>query len=231
MREITIGRSRENEIVIDDASVSRRHATLYINNNGYSITDHNSTNGTYVNGNRIHGSVSIQTNDIIKIGNSILPWRNYISGPIKAEVKVHTNPLLSNFKSPIQKSLKSKNSSITTALITTISLIIVVVIFSSIKKSDTKKIIGNWECIDNCYDIDEMEFEEDHNDKDVKCRLKRDESIKGTWTIDEENKRLTLSFDETTVYNYKFKKSKLYLRRVEGKGELSEKEIEFKLDK
>ena len=33
MREITIGRSRENEIVIDDASVSRRHATLYINNN------------------------------------------------------------------------------------------------------------------------------------------------------------------------------------------------------
>ena len=76
---MSIGRSKECQILIDDISVSRRHATLIISEGTYQIIDNNSTNGTYVNGSKIHGSRSLQHNDILKVGNVIIPWRNYIN--------------------------------------------------------------------------------------------------------------------------------------------------------
>ena len=79
MKELSIGRSRECQILIDDISVSRRHATLIISEGTYQIIDNSSTNGTYVNGSKIHGSRSLQHNDILKVGNVIIPWRNYIN--------------------------------------------------------------------------------------------------------------------------------------------------------
>ena len=49
-RSITIGRAPDNMIVIDDPSVSSRHALLELSGDNYRLKDLESTNGTKVNG-------------------------------------------------------------------------------------------------------------------------------------------------------------------------------------
>ncbi len=46
----TIGRAPENDIFLDDVTVSRKHAEISKGNNGYQVKDLGSLNGTYVNG-------------------------------------------------------------------------------------------------------------------------------------------------------------------------------------
>ena len=77
MKQFTIGRSKDNDITIDDASVSRHHATIIQTASGIVISDNGSSNGTFVNGNRIHGEQALSTNDILKLGTVLIPWRNY----------------------------------------------------------------------------------------------------------------------------------------------------------
>ena len=77
MKQLTIGRSKDNDITIDDASVSRHHATIIQTASGIVISDNGSSNGTFVNGNRIHGEKVLSTNDILKLGTALVPWRNY----------------------------------------------------------------------------------------------------------------------------------------------------------
>ena len=78
MQELTIGRSPDNSIIINDTTVSRRHATLIIAQNEFSIKDLGSANGTFVNGMRVAGVSRLQANDILKVGNSVVPWMNYV---------------------------------------------------------------------------------------------------------------------------------------------------------
>ena len=81
MRIITIGRSRSNDVVLSDISVSRQHAQISCSDYGaYSITDCNSKNGTYVNGQRISGTVTLNENDFVRIGNNTIPWKQYFIG-------------------------------------------------------------------------------------------------------------------------------------------------------
>ena len=48
----TMGRARDCNLIIDNNQVSRLHATLEWDHEQVVITDHNSTNGTFVNGER-----------------------------------------------------------------------------------------------------------------------------------------------------------------------------------
>ena len=78
MKVITIGRSSQNEVVLLDDKVSRHHCQIILHDDGhYSIADFGSTNGTFVNSQRITGEISIKTNDVIRIGNTTLPWLSY----------------------------------------------------------------------------------------------------------------------------------------------------------
>ena len=78
MKVITIGRSSNNDIVIDDSFVGRNHCQVIQSNNGsFRIVDLNTKNGTYVNGQRINGEAVLANNDIVRIGNTTLPWRHY----------------------------------------------------------------------------------------------------------------------------------------------------------
>jgi len=65
---VTIGRAPGNSIVFDSLVVSGQHATLTLEAQGLVLRDHGSRNGTYHNGQRVHGQVLIQPGDSIGVG-------------------------------------------------------------------------------------------------------------------------------------------------------------------
>lgn len=64
----TIGRSTVNDIVVDDKFVSHEHACITHYNNGYWLTDLNSTNKTYLNEQPVAGEILLTDGDSIKVG-------------------------------------------------------------------------------------------------------------------------------------------------------------------
>lgn len=77
MKIITIGRDLSNDIIIEDERVSRHHLQLVERDGTYQAVDLDSTNGTFVNGRRIQGAVSLGQHDTIRIGNTDLLWQAY----------------------------------------------------------------------------------------------------------------------------------------------------------
>jgi len=67
----TVGRLETNTIVVDDALASRVHATLTPSPAGLEILDNRSSNGTFVNGQRIERTV-LHDDDVVTIGNTDL---------------------------------------------------------------------------------------------------------------------------------------------------------------
>ncbi|ORW99363.1 ABC transporter ATP-binding protein [Mycobacterium szulgai] len=65
---VTIGRSTDNDIVIQDVLASRHHAFLNLTPLGAEIRDAQSVNGTFVNGVRV-GSAILSEGDVVTIGN------------------------------------------------------------------------------------------------------------------------------------------------------------------
>lgn len=73
---INIGRGSENHLVLESDSVSRRHCRLKKKDGTWTITDLNSTNGTYVNDLQVK-TYQLQRGDQIKVGDTIF---KYLSG-------------------------------------------------------------------------------------------------------------------------------------------------------
>lgn len=68
-RTYTLGRDPQGDLTIDDARVSWRHATISWNGRSWSIEDHGSTNGTYVQGRRVQ-QVEIGAGTVLHLGNA-----------------------------------------------------------------------------------------------------------------------------------------------------------------
>jgi len=64
---VTVGRSPESNIFLDDVTVSRHHAQILRGEKGFRINDSGSLNGTYVNRVRVD-SVDLRNGDEIQIG-------------------------------------------------------------------------------------------------------------------------------------------------------------------
>lgn len=69
--EIRIGRDISNEVVINDAEVSRKHARLILQASGYVLEDLGSTNGTFVNGNRLVGPHPLKPGETVLLGENV----------------------------------------------------------------------------------------------------------------------------------------------------------------
>ena len=69
--EATIGRDISNRIVINDPEVSRRHARLTLQVGGYVIEDLGSTNGTFVDGQRLMGPHLLRPGQTVMFGEKI----------------------------------------------------------------------------------------------------------------------------------------------------------------
>lgn len=66
-REILIGRLPSNDIVIPDRSVSSTHARLLVGEEQLTLVDLNSTNGTFINDERINGPHILSPNDEVRV--------------------------------------------------------------------------------------------------------------------------------------------------------------------
>lgn len=70
--QMTIGRDSTNEITINDAEVSRRHARLTFQGGKYVLEDLGSTNGTFVNGQRLAGPRVLKAGEVVSFGEQIV---------------------------------------------------------------------------------------------------------------------------------------------------------------
>ncbi len=76
-RRVSIGRTAENDIILENRGVSRKHAMIEFNESGAVIIDNESLNGTFLNDRRVTEEM-IRDNDQITIGKYHLSFHNQV---------------------------------------------------------------------------------------------------------------------------------------------------------
>jgi hypothetical protein len=69
---LTIGRDAGNDIVLESPQISRYHTRLTLQGGVYVVEDMGSTNGTFLNGQRVLRPTPVTTGDLIGVGETIL---------------------------------------------------------------------------------------------------------------------------------------------------------------
>ena len=97
---LTIGRSSRNDVCIGDPFASRLHAELLNEGDRVLLVDRGSANGTFLNGQRVAGTVPLHGGDVIRIGETELEFTHgdqmmsgatvYLSGPDAANLPADT---------------------------------------------------------------------------------------------------------------------------------------------
>ena len=69
--ELFLGRDLNNDVVINDPEVSRRHARFFMQGNSFYLEDLGSTNGTFINGQRLASPYPLRVGEAITFGERI----------------------------------------------------------------------------------------------------------------------------------------------------------------
>jgi hypothetical protein len=94
---VVVGRLRENDLVLAAPNVSKRHATLVFEGDGELIvTDHGSTNGTFINDRRVDGSTLVGPQDRVQIGDFTIRLKPSRAGATAAFRSVPATPAATN---------------------------------------------------------------------------------------------------------------------------------------
>jgi hypothetical protein len=67
---VTLGRDISNDVVLLDEDVSGNHAMIAVGHDGLRVRDLRSTNGTFVNGDKVTGEASVAHGDLVRLGES-----------------------------------------------------------------------------------------------------------------------------------------------------------------
>ncbi len=70
--QLSVGRAPDNDLRLDGLQISNHHARFSLTNGSVTVEDAGSTNGVYVNGDRISGRKPVQLSDVIQIGPFVL---------------------------------------------------------------------------------------------------------------------------------------------------------------
>jgi pSer/pThr/pTyr-binding forkhead associated (FHA) protein len=84
--QLTIGRDSSNGVTINDAEISRKHARLTFQGGKYILEDLGSTNGTFVNGQRLAGPAVLKSGDVVSLGEQIVLMYDVLSADAGATV-------------------------------------------------------------------------------------------------------------------------------------------------
>jgi class 3 adenylate cyclase len=77
---VTVGRRIENDVALSwDGEVSRAHARLLRGQEGWSLVDEGSRNGSYLNGQRITGRRPLRDGDVLRFGDTVVLFRAPVS--------------------------------------------------------------------------------------------------------------------------------------------------------
>lgn len=79
--QVTVGREGQNDIVIPDGRCSREHCVFRKSEGSWYVCDLGSSNGTFVNGNRIDRSQKLRPGDRIKIASQRLLYAATVVDP------------------------------------------------------------------------------------------------------------------------------------------------------
>ena len=117
--KLTIGRSSRNDICISDPFASRLHAELRQEGDQVLLVDNGSANGTFLNGQRVSGTIRLEPGDLIRIGETEIEYKSeeqdlmsgatvFLSGPVGAlPADTITSPIASRSTSDLLSSIKS----------------------------------------------------------------------------------------------------------------------------
>jgi pSer/pThr/pTyr-binding forkhead associated (FHA) protein len=99
--EVTIGRENSVILIEDDGEVSRNHAVVRLSADGLEVVDSGSTNGTFVNEQRIAEPTPLNRGDILRVGQTRLdveiddddPNKTIVSGLVVPPTQEHSAPV------------------------------------------------------------------------------------------------------------------------------------------
>ena len=78
---VLVGRDPAADVVIADTEISSRHASLAPGDGGVAVEDLGSTNGTFVNGQRVTGAQQLHAGDRIQLGATVVEVRGLAADP------------------------------------------------------------------------------------------------------------------------------------------------------
>jgi pSer/pThr/pTyr-binding forkhead associated (FHA) protein len=74
-RQLTIGRAGDSDLIVDDEYASTHHAKLVFINGEWLIQDLDSTNGTFLEGQKISTPQTVSTNSQVRVGQTTFELR------------------------------------------------------------------------------------------------------------------------------------------------------------
>lgn len=132
-RLITIGRDNTNDIVIEGKyldTVGREHGQIFVSEDGgVEYIDLNSTNGSFINGERVLSPTKLKDFDILMVGKEPVPWMTYLKEINNSSKNNHTILETQNTqKETINHDINQQNSSVNYKKVSIVVIIIITIL-------------------------------------------------------------------------------------------------------